>query len=291
MGYSFYSSTNRAIRSDSLGYMTKPRDEVFTQNKEHVIHKSMDPKDVSLRESRDSETHPNTVPIQLYLDVTGSMGHIPHLMIKDGLPTLIGTLIQNGVQDVALMFGAVGDHECDQAPLQIGQFESGDAELDMWLTRTWLEGNGGGNDGESYLLAWYFAGYHTRHDAFDKRNTKGFVFTIGDEPCLKDLSHSAVKEIMGKTAVGQGNYTRDELLAKAQEQNHVYHIHVTHGSRRVWPGWKQMLGQNLIEIVQHEDVSKTISDIVLSYKNEIVTPKTNPTSSMKTGEKEQTIIL
>jgi hypothetical protein len=268
MGHAVYSTTLRSSRAISAGYYDKPRDEVFTQSRERKAHKEMLPLGIKFRESCDSAEHPNTVPIQLYLDVTGSMGHIPHEMIKDGLPTLVGTLTQNGVPDVALMFGAIGDHECDRAPLQVGQFESGDKELDMWLTRTWLEGNGGGNAGESYLLAWYFAGNHVRTDAFDKRKKKGFVFTVGDEPCLPTLPHSAVKELMGDTAVGQGNNTREQLLKKAQEQNHVYHIHVEHGGGRRNTGWHELLGQNLIVISDHTLVPKTISDIVLSFKDD-----------------------
>lgn len=264
MGNSSYSVDNRSYRAASVGYATKSVDEIFTQNVEQKAHKEMNPNGVSFRESCDSEAHPNTIPIQLYLDVTGSMGHIPHEMIKNGLPTLMGTLIQNGVPDAALIFGAIGDHECDRCPLQIGQFESGDAELDMWLTRTYLEGGGGGNAGESYLLAWYFAANHIKTDAFDKRNRKGFVFTIGDEPCLKNLPVSAVKGIMGTTAVGQANFIREELLEAAQKKNHVYHIHVKHGSRGCDSAWKEMLGNNLIEITDHTTVSKVISDIILS---------------------------
>ena len=82
------------------------------------------------------------------------------------------------------MFGAIGDHECDSCPLQVGQFESGDVELDMWLTRTFLEKGGGGNNGESYGLAWFMANNFIRTDAKDKRQQKGFVLTIGDEPVL-----------------------------------------------------------------------------------------------------------
>ncbi len=269
MGNSSYSSSDRNTRAVSNAYYSAPVDQIFTQQKEHKAHDLMLPKNILVRECRDSEAHPNATPIQLYLDVTGSMGHIPHEMIKDGLPTLMGTLTQNGVPDAALMFGAIGDHECDRCPLQVAQFESGDAELDMWLTRTWLEGNGGGNAGESYLLAWYFASKHVKTDAFDKRKQKGFVFTIGDEPCLKNLPVTAVKGIMGDTAVGQGNYTREELLAAAQEQNHVYHIHINHG-RNCDSAWRELLGQNLKEIEDYKTVSKVISDIILSHA--LVTP-------------------
>lgn len=272
MGNSLYSSENRAVRSTNMGYTTRSRDEIFTQNVEKKIHAEMNPKGVVIRECRDSELHPNTVPIQVYLDVTGSMGMIPHEMIKDGLPTMMGTIIQAGVPDAAVMFGAIGDHECDKAPLQIGQFESGDAELDMWLTRTWLEGNGGGNAGESYLLAWYFAANHISTDAWEKRGKKGFVFTIGDEPCLKNLPLSAVKEIMGDSAAGQATISRDELLAEAQRTNHVYHIQVDHGGRSAAPSWKEMLGENLITITDYRNVAKVIADIILKVSANYETP-------------------
>lgn len=264
MGNSSYSSEDRSYRSISKGYSTRTVNEIFTQNVEKKIHDQMDPKGVIFRESCDSETHPNATPIQLYLDVTGSMGHIPHQMIKDGLPTLMGALIQNGVPDAALVFGAIGDHECDKYPLQIGQFESGDAELDMWLTRTYIEGKGGGNAGESYLLAWYFAANHIKTDAFDKRGEKGFVFTIGDEPCLRNLPVSAIKAIMGDSAVGQSNFTMQELLEDAQKKNHVYHININHGRRSCDPMWKELLGENVIEVTDHTTISKVISDIILS---------------------------
>lgn len=290
MGYGSYSSTNRSTRATTSGFYTKSKDEIFTQNVERKIHESMSPKGIIARECRDSEAHPSAIPVQLWLDVTGSMGHIPHEMIKDGLPTLMSSLIQNNVPDVALMFGAVGDHECDRYPVQVAQFESGDAELDMWLTRTYLEGGGGGNAGESYLFPWYFAANHVRTDAWEKRKEKGFVFTIGDEPCLKDLPVSAVKGIMGDTAVGQGNYSREQLLAAAQEKNHVYHIHLNHGGRDLHDSWKQMLGQNLIEITDYRQVSRVISDVILSHskKSSTTQPHTESVAPVSTEEAPKT---
>ncbi len=271
MGHSSYSVQSRVSSARSAHYATASRDEIFTQSKERKAHELMASKNIALRESNDSEEHPNTVPVQLYLDVTGSMGHIPHEMIKDGLPTLVGTLVQNGIPDVALMFGAIGDHECDGDPLQVAQFESGDEELDMWLTRTYLEGGGGGNAGESYLLAWYFAAFHTRTDAWDKRGKKGFVFTIGDEPNLQSLPISAVKEVMGDNAHGQATYSADELLAAAQEKNHVYHIMLEHGYRGGYTTeeWKQKLGDRCLVVQDYKEISKLISDTILSHDTNV----------------------
>ncbi len=223
----------------------------------------MIPKGIDKREFRDSPTHPETVPICLFLDETGSMGHIPHQLVKDGLPTLMGDLTQNGVKDAALLIGFLGDHQSDRYPLQVGQAESGDAETDMWLTRGYIEGNGGANAGESYLLAWYFAANHTVTDAFEKRGKRGFIFTIGDEKSLTSFPQSAQKEIMGDTARGQAT-TDKELLAEAQKTYNVYHLHILHsgGAESSLPYWKDLLGQNCIGLTDYRDVAKTIAQIV-----------------------------
>jgi hypothetical protein len=262
MGGSSYSSESRSLRSASMGYFTKSADEIFTQNIERKIHESMSPKGVKLREARDSETHPNSVPIILALDVTGSMGGIPHHLVKNGLPHIMSGIIQKGIADPALLFLAIGDTECDRYPLQVGQFESGDVELDTWLTRTYIEGGGGGNAGESYLLAWYFAARHTVTDSWDKRKQKGFLFTTGDEPSLTKLPKNVITELMGEGA--QAGFTDKELLEEAQKTYHVYHLHILQGAagKRSLGYWKELLGDNCIAIANHEDVSKVIVDIV-----------------------------
>jgi hypothetical protein len=136
--------------------------------------------------------------------------------------------------------------------------------LDKWLTDIYLEGGGGGNAGESYLLAWYFAGKHTSIDCFEKRKQKGFLFTIGDEPILDSIPKSKIREIMGD---GQyETYDAKVLLDAARKMYNVYHIHIKEtasGSRQqVIDGWKQLMGDNLIVAERHEDVAELISGIV-----------------------------
>src|SRR5882672_1510061 len=199
MGRTTYSNDRRNLKAVTKGYFTNDFADNFTQIKESRIHVSIDPKKIRRREARDSEAHPVTFPIIFGMDVTGSMLKIPQLLIKEGLPKMITDIIQGGVQSPALLFLAVGDSAArDRAPLQIGQFESGDEELDVWLERTWPEGGGGGNAGESYPWAWYFAGYHTTTDAWDKRKEKGLLVTFGDEPCLGAISKTEFEEVMGK---------------------------------------------------------------------------------------------
>jgi hypothetical protein len=269
MGGTRYDKDARNIRAAHAGYASKSAHEIFAQNAKRMAHESMNPNGITFREARDSAVHPNSVPIILGLDVTGSMGHIPHELIKDGLPKLMGGIIEDGVPDPALLFLGIGDHECDSYPLQVGQFESGDEELDMWLTRTYIEGGGGGNGGESYLLAWYFAAFHTKTDAFEKRNQKGLLFTVGDEPNLQVLSASAIKEIMG---AGQQTYTAKELLEEAKKKYEVYHISVLHSNQAVNANtdWKELLGQNCLSITDHKEIPNVIKNIICEkHKNAV----------------------
>ena len=265
MGWTSYSHESRSVRATTLGYHTKSADDIFIQNRKGEIHESMDPKKALLREARDSEAHPHSLPIIIGLDETGSMRKIPHELVKDGLPNMVGNLIQRGVQDPAILFLGIGDHECDSAPLQVGQFESGDEELDLWLTRTWLEGRGGGNAGESYFLAWYFAAKHTITDALEKRGEKGFLFTIGDEPCLKTLPKNAIDELMGPGS--EKNYTDVELLEMAQEKYEVFHIHVMEGSNGHYSlgYWEKLLGQRCIQVDDYTKVGEVIADTIVSH--------------------------
>lgn len=267
MGSSLYDFDSRAKRAAASGYATKSANEIFSQNAERKAHPSMVPHGIKFREARDSEAHPLSYPIILGLDITGSMGHIPHYLVKEGLPKLMGGIIEGGVPDPALLFLGIGDHECDHYPLQVGQFESGDAELDMWLTRTYIESGGGGNGGESYHLAWYFGAFHTSTDHYEKRKQKGLLFTIGDEPCLKTLSASATKELMGS---GERTFSHVELLAEARRKYEVYHISVLHseGARLADGGWKEMLGINCISVNDFKTIPDVIKEIVVKeYKN------------------------
>jgi len=271
MGSGAYSYYDRALRSHDMGYTTKSPTEIF---KQRSVNNAMDPNGVEIRESRDSEEHPLSLALFLALDVTGSMGSIPHYLVKEGLPEIMKGIMDSGINDTQVLFTGIGDHECDRSPLQIGQFESSDKLLDHWLTSLWIESGGGGNAGESYLLAWYFAWKHTSIDCFEKRGQKGILITIGDEPTLKCLPKRSLENIMGP---GQCETYEDVfLLDKAREKYEVYHIHMkqgTNGRRQsVMDGWMQLIGKdNLIIIEKKEDVVQSIINVVnKSISNNIV---------------------
>ena len=261
MGGGTYSSMSRGVRHTAAGTHLKSNAENF---KSRAVTREMTSVGLEYRESCDSDEHPKSVAIIVALDVTGSMGSVPEHLVKKGLPTMMDEIIKNGEPDPQILFMGIGDHECDRSPLQVGQFESSDELVDKWLMDTWLEGGGGGNRGESYMLAWYFAARHTRIDCFTKRKKKGFLFTIGDEPVLSSVPGSALEKIMGK---GQyGDLTSVELLEEARKLYHVYHIHIaeTHsgGRKEVQDEWKQTMGDNCIIVQSSDHVSGIIASIV-----------------------------
>lgn len=262
MGSGFYSYKTAAVRRVSL-YEEVETTQIF---KNRSMVKSMDPSGV-VRECRETAEHPDVLPIIIGLDVTGSMGHIPANLIKNDFPDVMKKILDEGIPCPQLCFTAYGDHECDDAPLQVGQFEASDELMEKWLTSIFLEGGGGGNDGESTSLVHYFAAYHTSCDAITQRGQKGLLITIGDEPDLRFYPKNALKNIFGGAQV---DMTSKEILAKAQENWEVYHINVLDYSGRLKgtkENWKNLLGDHYIEVESNTDtnVSNVISYLAIEH--------------------------
>jgi len=260
MGYSGWSADAYTDLSTSKGYAHKSADDIFSKS----AKKDMLPKDLDVRESRDSDEHPESLAVMIFLDDTGSMGRIPNNIVKNELPTLMNTIIDNGVEHPQVLFGAVNDHHCIDTPLQMGQFESGTKELDKWLTSVSIQSGGGAQSRESYLLAWYAAGRHTSIDCFEKRNEKGFLVTIGDEMSWDELSPKAIETVFGGEA--SEAVTDKQLLEEAQRLYNVYHIHVNEASYRDDPQvlgyWRDMLGERLIVLDDHTAICATIATLI-----------------------------
>lgn len=261
MGGTLYNHNSRSLRTNQ--YLSQNFNQTFTQQSEGKIHNSMDPREIRLRESRDSDVHPETVPIIFALDGTGSMDFIPKHMIGHGLPTLISNLEERGVKDPAILFMVIGDSKGrdgrgDDAPLQVGQFESGDKELDMWLTRSWIEGGGWGNDGESYGWSWWFAANRCITDAWEKRGMKGFLFTVGDEKC-HHIDGNEFQRVLGIT---HEFASREDLYKKASEKWNVFHICLERGGSDVYKDWRSFIGENCILVKDHEAIPEVIAKII-----------------------------
>ena len=232
-----------------------------------------------IRESRDSEEHPNSFPIIIALDTTGSMGHIPMDLIKGSFPEIMKSIIEAGVPDPQVCFIGVGDCYFDNAPIQCGQFESSDELMEKWFQKVWLEGRGGGNNGESYNLAWYFASRHTATDSWDKRHKKGVLITIGDEPCLTEIPQQEITSLFGDGS--QSGILSSTLVEETREQWELYHIHMGDSPlyNSVISKWRGLLGNDHVVVLPRENYNLVpiISSIIMNvYGSADVTKEAKP---------------
>ncbi len=274
----------------SATYKSMATTQIF---KQHCLNEEMNIKS-KIRECCENDEHPETYPIIVALDVTGSMGSVPERLIKKDFPEMVKKIVDGGVECPQICFIAIGDHEYDDSPFQAGQFEANDQLMEKWLTNTYLEGGGGPNPHEDYLLAWYFAARHTSCDAF-KRGKKGLLITIGDEPTAPSTDKDTLEEIFGNGV--QGSMTASDMLKEAQEHWNVYHINVnTYTGQRasVKEGWKNLLGDHMIDVPAGDNSS--ISDVIASlavqnYQKEDIAGATtvDPQPEVLTGGKPDVI--
>lgn len=191
--------------------------------KSYEIDKTMDPKNV-IRECCDSNEHPNTIPIILALDVTGSMGSTAIEVQKKLNPIMVE--IYKRIKDAEIMIMAIGDLAYDNSPIQISQFES-DIRIAENLDKIYFENGGGGNDYESYTAAWYMGLKHCKLDCWN-RGKKGLIITMGDEPINPYLPASRLNEATGDTC--QADIETLKLFEDASKKFDIYHICVQSNS-------------------------------------------------------------
>jgi hypothetical protein len=236
-------------QSRSFAASSRSNTEIFRQRS---ISDEMNIKG-KVREARDSEEHPESFPIIIALDTTGSMGDIPRDLVVNSLPEIMKAIIDAGIPHPQLCFVGVGDAYYDKCPIQCGQFESSDELMEKWLKLVYLEGGGGGNGGESYNLAWYFAARHTSIDSFIKRHKKGALITIGDEPCHKSIAANDIRDLFGDGS--EGSVTSTELLNRVRAQWEPYHIQMgnTQWDYTVIEDWKKLIGDDHLVVLPRED--------------------------------------
>lgn len=259
MGYGAWSASSwdnyKSKRSISDTSTVK---EIYTSRS---LKDQYNPRKIKMRESCDSEEHPNSTPIILGLDVTGSMGYLSEEIAKNALNTLILNIYNNAiVNDPQVMVMAIGDCFSDSSPLQVTQFES-DIRVAEQMTSLYFEGAGGGNGGESYLAAWYFASRHTSIDSYTKHGKKGFLITIGDEPTHKILTKEQIKEFFGDDV--EDDLTAEDLFKEVSEKYNVFHICVGsygyHGSDKKW---KALIGERAYVLNDHRKLPEMIAGIL-----------------------------
>jgi hypothetical protein len=232
----------------------------YSDSGARTVHPDLDPHGVTKRESRDSAEHPTTLAIAVLFDVTGSMRSVPRVL-QAKLPQLLGLLMRKGyAEHPQVMFGAIGDATVDRAPLQVGQFES-DNRMDGDLERILLEGGGGGQKQESYELALYFMARHTAADCFSKRGKRGYLFIIGDEMPYDSVKRREVCTVIGDSLAE--SVPLRVIAAEVTRRWDTYYI-LPEGSSyvgdtEVLQFWRELLGQNVIELADLDAACETIA--------------------------------
>lgn len=249
----------------------------YTSNR---LNNLLNPKNV-IRECVENEEHPNTIPIILALDVTGSMGDACAAVARK--LNEIMTALYAEYKDIEFCVMGIGDLAYDDAPIQMSQYESDERILES-LDKVYFEAGGGGNGYESYTSAWYMGLYHTRLDCW-KRGRKGIIITMGDEPLNPYLPVRALREATGD---GKDNITETEpLYEEVIQKFDVYHIAISDTESsfsryedRIKNSFGKLLGENLL-IADSEKLPNIISQIVkTSVENGAFITNTEPSVTM-----------
>ena len=141
----------------------------------------------------------------------------------------------------------------DNAPLQVGQFESTAELMDQWLTWSYLEGGGGGSGQESYELGLYFLAMHCEMDCMVKRKKRGYLFMTGDEMPYPTLSKHVVEGIIGDKL--DEDLTCEEIVAEVQKSFVPFFIIPDHArANRCERCWRDLLGDHVICLESPVDV-------------------------------------
>lgn len=223
-----------------------------------------------IRESVDSPDNPNSTPVAIFTDMTGSMGMLAERVVRDLDVVCQELLDRKPVPDVHLLTGVIGDAYSDtDPPFQATQFEA-DIRIAQQTQKLWLTRDGGGNGGESYALAWLFAAMQTATDSFDKRGKKGYLFTVGDEGVHGveggygkpfGVTKEQAKQWLGLDI--ERDLTAEECLRMAQRKWNTFHIVINSGyggyRKEVESSFGRIMPDHLLYL---EDVSALTETIV-----------------------------
>ena len=278
-------ATSRGYETDTRGTITSnySNQEMF---KAKNIDASLDPKGV-IRECCDSKEHPNTFPVILALDVTGSMGQAA-VEISKRLNNIMTKLYEQ-VEDIEFMVMGIGDLSYDSCPIQASQFES-DIRIAEQLEKVYFEFGGGGNSYESYTAAWYFGARHTKLDCWN-RGKKGIIITIGDERLNPYLPRTAyycgLSNATGDSL--QADVETKDLYTETAEKFDIYHINVNHrggyDQEQIKKSFLEYLDdKHFCTINKLDDITDTIVEIITSANESNNVTEVTPLVQAETDE-------
>lgn len=263
-----YSCSTKGVDSVTFAASTATAQDIF---KARSIDPDLNPFNV-VRECVDTEEHPNTFPVILALDVTGSMGGSAAKVAKS-LGEIMESLYDSKiVPDIEFCVMAIGDLYCDDAPIQISQFES-DVRIAEHLDKVFFERGGGANEWESYTSAWYMGSRHCKLDCWN-RGKKGVIITLGDESPNPYLQASKISKFVGDGI--QADVGTRELLNEVSDKFYIYHISVDdpESSYKINKSvfgidgkWKKLLGDNY-SVCTLNSLPKKIAELIESSYTE-----------------------
>lgn len=276
---SYSKSVGRSVSKSGVIDSVYSNQEMF---KARTIDPALNPKNV-IRECCDSAEHPNTLPVILALDVTGSMGDAAVEVAKK--LNIIMTKLYEKISDVEFMVMGIGDLAYDDYPIQASQFES-DIRIAEQLDKIYFEFGGGGNSFESYTAAWYFGSRHTKLDCLN-RGRKGIIITMGDEQLNPYLPlkgrRSGLMEAIGDNL--QSDVETKDLYDEASQKFNIYHLDVSHGYRwdkedEIEKSYKKYLDDIHFRKVTMDSIANEIVDIIINEaENNITDTVVTPSNS------------
>lgn len=228
------------------------------------LDNSLDPTKFKVRECVNSDEHPNTIPVILALDVTGSMGEA----CKETASTLgiIVSNLYNKIKDVEFCIMGIGDLAYDTAPIQMSQFES-DVRIAESIDKLYMEKGGGGNGYESYTAAWYMGLKRTKLDCFDKQNRKGIIITMDDEPLNPYLPKRGLNRAISATE--EADIETNKLYEEASKKFDIFHIAVD-SPQDMYDYYETLIKNSFTEILgDHfkisnlDNLARTIEDCIM----------------------------
>lgn len=223
--------TTDGYTKTSRGFSTAA-EELMSQNK---ADPSMLPKGRTITSKAKS-------PVVYAFDVTGSVDNLP-MIITDKMPLIAGQIVElSYLDDPEFCLGAIGDPECDSAPIQIGDF-SKIKNLDDWLKRIWRENGGGGNNVEGYEFMAYFLANNCK---MPNAITPICLFT-GDEGIRDTLYKADLERQFGGT---HESITSVEVFKQIDTvfKGNVFLIHRKYrgGDEEALRGWRQVMPDDRI---------------------------------------------
>lgn len=276
---SYSKSVGRSVSKSGIIDSAYNNQEMF---KARTIDPALDPKNV-IRECCDSAEHPNTLPVILALDVTGSMGDAAVEVAKK--LNIIMTKLYEKISDVEFMVMGIGDLAYDDCPIQASQFES-DIRIAEQLDKIYFEFGGGWNTFESYTAAWYFGSRHTKLDCLN-RGRKGIIITMGDEQLNPYLPlkgrRNGLMEATGDNL--QSDVETKDLYDEASQKFNIYHLDVSHGYRldiedEIEKSYKKYLDDIHFKKVTMDSIANEIVDIIINEaENNITDTVITPSNS------------